>query len=317
VQVNMTDFYEFALIANVSVGTPAQNFSVKFDLWSSDLSVVDATATFDSADYGCQDSSASNICSTENANIQKKNLYNTSASSTYTATKKKFVGWEDGDTGKQVKDVFTEGSNSTQLTFGDLTQVGLWLEYIPVMDGVQGLSSAKSYKNKGMTNVLGQISSTLASPVVTIHINRSVAEYIAGVRYPHTDAEYLFGSNALPQCNQANWQTISLFKPFALLAIANATGITYDGADANGCNTNTVFNNGKLITPIDSFMPMEVSVQAFEAFRLATNAVFDYKLGWYTTDCNNLGNVPNVNIALSDGNSLSLKPADYVINYKK
>jgi len=317
VQVNMTDFYEFALIANVSVGTPAQNFSVKFDIWSSDLSVVDTAAAFDSADYGCADSSASNICSSENSNIQKKNLYNTSASSTFVATKKKFTGWEQGDTGKQVKDVFTEGTISATLNFGDLTQVGFWLDVIPVMDGVLGLSAAKS-SNKGMTNVLGQLASTLASPVVTIHINRSIAEYINNVKYPHTDAEYLFGSNALPQCNQANWQTINLFKPFAALAIANATGITYDGADANGCNTNIGFNNGgKLILPIDSFAPLEVSVQAFEVFRQATNAKFDYKVGWYTTDCNSLGSIPNVNIGLSDGNTLALKPADYIIQYKK
>jgi len=301
----------------VSVGTPAQNFSVKFDIWTSDLSVVDTTATFDSADYGCQDSDASNICSTENSNIQKKNLFNSSASSTFVASKKKFNGWEQGDTGKQATDVFSEGTISSTLNFGDLTQVGLWLDYIPVMDGILGLSATKS-GNKGMTNVLNQLAAGLASPVVTIHINRSSSEWISGVKYPHTDAEYLFGSNALPQCNQANWQTISLFKPFAALAVTNATGITYDGADANGCNTVVGFNNGgRLLLPIDQFAPLELSVQAFESVRQATNAVFDKKMGLYTTDCSNMGNVPNVNIALSDGNVLALKPADYVIQYKK
>ena len=84
----------------------AQNFSVWFDLYSTDLTVMDINATYNQDDcFSWYDSDSS--CSTEVSEVAAKNKYNASASSTYTTTNSKtgtFVGRNYYDKGTAVVD---------------------------------------------------------------------------------------------------------------------------------------------------------------------------------------------------------------------
>jgi hypothetical protein len=304
--VNLKDYYQFALIGQVSAGTPAQNFSVMFDLWSSDMSVVDVNAVFDTeycdSDSGCDD---------QNTALAAKNAYNASASSTSSTSTKKFRGsFEPGDKGTVTKDTVTIGGISTTLSFGDLTQVGNFLDWLPV-DGTVGLSAVKS-TNK-ISNVLTQLVPSLTSPVITIHVNRS---FIDNSAWAASDAEIMFGSNALPQCNANNWATISLASKIQVeLGNANATSVSItDTSTVNGVCNNAVTQTSHPFIVVDGFNMLHVSVQAMEVLKKATGATFNTGVKWYTVDCTQLDSIPTVSIGLSDGNSIVLSARDYVVD---
>jgi len=303
--ISLVDFYQYALIGNVSVGTPAQNFSLMFDIWSSDMSLVDVSATFDT-EY-CDSNSG---CSDETNALDLKNTYNSSASSTASTTSKKFRGsFEPGDKGKITKDTVTIGGVTTNIQFGDLTQVGYYLDLLPI-DGTVGISAVKS-TNK-IDNVLNQLVSSLSSPVFTLHVNRSLVD---GSIWPNTDAEIAFGTKSLPQCNSANWATISLIKPpLAGLGVANATSVTIASPGVDGPCNNAVVQTSHPIMVVDFFVMTQVSVQAMEVFKKASGATYNTTWGWYTIDCTQLDTLPSVVIGLDDGNNITLTARDYTLD---
>jgi len=295
------------LVANISVGNPAKNFSVMFDLWSSDLSLMDWNVSY-SKKLCWSD------CYSENRTLHRRNLYNTSASTTYTpGATYRFDGPVYGDDkGIYVNDLVNIGGLLKYMKFGDLTQVGLGFYNYPI-DGILGLSMRNS--TNYIPTVLAQMVSSLAEPVVTLHVNRTKADDNRGRRY--TDAEIMFGSKALPQCNQANWKTISLLKPSRYRATtfspANATSISIASPVAGGCD-----NAVEAVHPLvfsDNMQKMLVSVQALKVFQKAVGA--EYNSSWYayTVDCAKVDTAMNVNIALADGNTIVMEPWDYI--YKK
>jgi len=214
-----------------------------------------------------------------------------------------FYGTSYRDLGNATSDVVNIGGLSQTMTFGDLTQVGYNYYYNPI-DGVFGLSGGNS-SNK-LPTALQQIASGLAQPIVTLHSNLSY--------YYTADAEILFGSKALPQCNQSNWQTISLMTPTRYRTSpwvpANATSISIASPGvAGGCDN--FVNATHPLQFTDNSWKTTVSVQALNVFKKASNAVFDASVYGYTVDCAQIPNLMNVNIGLADGNTLVLTPQDY------
>jgi len=303
---NLTDKYQTALVANISVGNPAKNFTVMFDLWSSDLNLMDWNVSYAKklCDYDCV---------WENRTLHRRNLYNESASSTYTAgSSYRFYGPESDDKGNFANDLVNIGGLLKYMKFGDLTTVGKGMLNNPI-DGILGLSMTNS--SNYIPTVLAQIVPSLAEPVVTLHVNRTYSAY-TGRR--NTDAEIMFGSKALPQCNQANWQTIKLMKPsryrVSTFAPANATSISIGGNGVSGDCDNAVQAVHPLVFS-DNTDKMLVSVQALKVFQKAIGAQYNNTWGAYTVECDSIPGGVTVNIALSDNNTIVMEPMDFV--YKR
>jgi len=297
------------LVANISVGNPAKNFSVMFDLWSSDLSLMDWNVSY-SKKLCWSD------CYSENRTLHRRNLYNTSASTTYTpGATYRFDGPMYGDDkGIYVNDLVNIGGLLKYMKFGDLTQVGKTFLNNHI-DGVMGLSMTNS--TNYIPTVLSQIVTSLAEPIVTIHVNRTKTDY----RGKFTDAEIMFGSKALPQCNQANWQTVALLKPsryrVSTFAPANATSIslTMGSPGISGDCDNSVTALHPLVFS-DNTEKMLVSVQTLKVFQKAVGAQYNASWGQYTVDCDKVDSGANVNIQLADNNTIVMTPWDFVYKRK-
>jgi len=284
-------------MSDISVGTPAKNYTVYFNPSTSDLTVMDVNATYYSS--WCAPN-----CTYGNAQIQKRNLYNASQSSSYSAVNSNtFYGTSYVQQGTTVNDVVNISGFSQTMNFGDLIQVdGDYLYAGYKIDGMFGLSAGLS-SNK-IKSALQQVLSGLSTSVVTLHSNMT---------YPASDAELLFGSKALPQCNQNNWQTIAAMPPAkyqnSLFGVVNATSIS-SPAVLGGCDKNVTATH--LVKFTDSWWSTGVSFQALQVFKKATNAVFDASAWGWAVDCTQMSNFSNVNIGLADGNTLVLTPQDYI-----
>jgi len=295
--VPLLDYYQYWLIGNITIGSPAQTFAVAFDIWDSDLVVMDANA---------------NVTNSRNSTytLSKKNTFNTTASLTAQVSNGNMTSdWRDN--GVIVNDNINIGGLSLNADLGDLTTVNSWLPWY-AMDGILGLSPKPS-NNTGLNNLLKQISGSLAMPVLTMHVNRSYDynSYINGRFANTTDAEIVLGTNSLPQCNNNNWtpiqlntQSVDQWAPF----IVNATSVS---SSMTGCSTLVKLNQP--VWFVDFFSVMVVSYQVEELFVKASGAVFDSSSGWYTVP--SMSNATSVNITLADGSVLTLNPQDYIVAY--
>jgi hypothetical protein len=296
--VPLLDYYQWMLLGNITIGSPAQTFLVAFDIWDSDLSVIDVNAV-------------SNATWTSNATyyLSQKNLFNTTASLTAQLSNGNMTNdW--GDNGAIVNDNINIGGLSLNANIGDLTTLKSFLMWYR-FDGLLGLSPKPS-NNTGLTNLLKQLSGSLAMPVLTMHVNRSSDYNWRHGRFANTtDAEIVLGTNSLPQCDNNNWapiqlnpQSVDQYAPF----IINATSIS---SKMPGCNSFSKLNQP--VWFVDYFYPMIVSYQVEELFVQASGAVFDQDSAWYTVG--DVSNATAVNITLNDGSVLTLNPQDYIVAY--
>jgi len=198
-------------------------------------------------------------------------------------------------------------------TFGDITRINSWfLMHYPV-DGVLGLSASNS--TNSIPNFLTQLAPSLASPVMTIHFNSS---YNAWYDNTPGDVEFMFGSKALPQCNQQNWQTIQLNPQYkyqwAMLNTVNTTSFSISNSSVNGPCDNSVATAPHKLKIIDSYSYIAVSVQVMNVFKKASGAQFNSSyFGDFTLDCSIVSTLPRVNVGLGDGSTLVLAPWDYIV----
>jgi len=295
--VPLLDYYQSWLVGNITIGSPAQTFAVAFDIWDSDLSVIDVNA---------------NVSWSSNSTyyLSKKNLFNTTASLTAQVSNGNMTNdW--ADSGVIVNDNINIGGLSVNANIGDLTTVNSWLAWYR-LDGLLGLSPKPS-NNTGLTNLLKQLSGSLAMPVLTMHVNRSSEYSWWDSRYAaDTDAEIVLGTNSLPQCNNNNWtpiqlnaQSVDSYAPF----VATATSVA---SKSTGCNSFVKLNQP--VWFVDFFASMIVSYQVEELFVQASGAVFNSTTGWYTVA--QMSNASSVNFTLADGNVLTLSPQDYIVPYQ-
>jgi len=309
-----------------------QNFSVMFDLYSSDITVMDVNATYNLDDCPVYDTysnwigSTSSDCSIEVEEVANKNKYNSSASSTYAGTKGntgRFLGRGEYDRGTAVSDIVNIGGLLNNMTFGAMAKVGEDIADYPI-DGTLGLNPANSFNQKSgssdrFPSVLQQIVGSMAQPVVTMHMNRTYGTW-------DSDVEILFGSKSLTQCNQSNWKTISLVKPanyanthrFAAFSAANLTSISIASPGVAGDCDNAVIATHDLRVVNDVWSGIVVSVQALNVFKKASGATCKPspatgQCHYYTMDCSQVDNALNVNLGLADGNTIVLTPRDYIL----
>jgi hypothetical protein len=289
----LLDYYGWWLVGNITIGSPAQTFAVAFDIWDSDLSVIDVNA---------------NVTWAGNSSyyLSKKNLFNTTASQTAQVSNGNMTNdW--GDNGTIVNDNINIGGLSLNVNIGDLTSLSSWLPFYR-LDGLLGLSPKPS-NNTGLTNLLKQISGSLAMPVLTMHVNRSYENrWLAN----DTDAEIVLGTNSLPQCNNNNWTPIllnapSIEHPIYAPFVATATSIS---SSLSGCNSFVKLNQPVWFA--DFFYPLIISYQVEELFVKASGAVFNQTSGWYTVP--SMTNATSVNITLADGSVLTFNPQDYIVS---
>jgi len=242
-----------------------------------------------------------------------KNLYNSSASSTSVVTSANFSAWL--NKGHIVSDIINIQGLLANMTFGDLDSVGDFeTRYLPI-DGWLGISPALS-KNQ-IPNVLAQLAPSLDSPVVNIRIKRQYRDYTGA----NSSAQISFGSAQLSQCQQSNGNAQKLTlnsasKPYQMFSTVNASSVSIVNANlSDACAVNTVQASHPVMI-VDYFYPMLVSYQLQELLISASGAQFNQTSGWYQVDCSQVGNASPVNISLVDGNVLTLKPNDYILQTK-
>jgi len=129
--IPLTDYFNLEYDGPISLGTPAQSFTVLFDTGSSNLWVMGKDAT----------------CSQCNQSYHY-HQYDSSASSTYVANGTNFnITYGQGNTtGHLVSDELTVGGVSVRVTFGEATKVS----YPGRSDGIFGLA----YRSLSVRHVL-------------------------------------------------------------------------------------------------------------------------------------------------------------------
>jgi len=277
-----------------------------FDLWSSDMSLVDVNATY----VGDEDNGKKGLAA--------KNKYNSSDSSTSSPTNNSFNStfqYYNTDKGNATSDIVNIGSISLTMSFGDLTKIYSDIAIYPV-DGTFGVSA--SYSRNNLPNTLQQLLPKLENPYVTFHLNRTRRDYST---WPiTTDAEILFGSQGLSEC-ASNWSTIALSQPpksRGTFPSANVTSISItDQSARDGPCNNALPQVNHTLFVVDYFTAYAVSYQAMEVFKKASGATYNDTYGWFTVDCSTIDSLPSVSIGLSDGNTLVLTGRDYILHWSE
>jgi len=287
----LEDYYQYVLIGNVSVGTPAQTLRLGFDFYSQDLYVIGKGADVDES---------------EEVGEASKNQYDSSASTTYTpdATNRSFSAVNHYATGVAVSDIVNLAGLSVNLTFGDISTVGSIVSALP-LDGFIGLRDTLSYNN--ISNVLQQLVGSLDEPVITYHTNRSYSNY----NDTH-QAEVVFGSKSVDFC-QDDWVISNAPANKSVYQSKTSFRLSSIGANVGGCQSSLASNHSLVL--YNYFYPLYVSYQALELFVQASGATFNTSTYGYELPCEQVANAYSVQFNVDAGQTLTITPADYIIQY--
>ena len=272
VTVPVEDYWQWYLIANLTVGIPAQQMRVAIDFYSPDLQLIGVNATI-RGDYDCGDDSsdcyeyANSDGSSDSSD--DKNEYNASASSTSYSNGANFTSY--WNSGVVVSDIVNIHGLVSNMTFGSLSYVNDWdLPYIPA-DGYLGLAPYPSQSN--ITTVLNQLVPSLDKPLVSIRLQRDIDDG-AGNK---TVAQISFGSNQLGECQNGNSLKLGLnsVEDSSLPPTFNATGFTIVNANASDACASNAVQAAHPIMIVDFFFPIFCSIQLQELFVSASGAYFN------------------------------------------
>jgi hypothetical protein len=292
VVVPTEDWWQWALITNITAGIPAQPMRVAISFWTTDLQLLAANATMH---FG--------------SSLDNKNVYNASASITSSTNNANFSS-EYYNSGVVVSDIININGLLSNVSFGSLSDVNdQGLLNMPI-DGYLGLAPATS--NNNITNVLQQLAPSLDQPLMNIRIQRFYDDD-EGVK---TSAQIGFGSAQLSQC-QSNGNApklgLNLAQSSGMPPTLNVSSIAIANANlSDTCATNMIQTaHPIMISPY--YYPTLMSYQLEQLFVSASGAVFNETSGWYQVDCSQVANASPVNINLADGNTFVLQPNDYIL----
>jgi len=291
--LNLTD-HSYTITGNVSLGSPAQQFNLHFDLWSPNLYVIDTNAVYY---HPCQNSSSGSF------DVTDKQTYDPSATSSCVSVNADFSSSDTFMNGSVVSDVLQMGDSlQTTVVFEDASLVNPWMQYYSY-DGVFGLSSVPDAN--ASTTLLGQLQSSLDSPVFTLSLdNCTGSENCAG--------QITLGGLAPDTCQGDSWTALSTVDTFSsygyAMPVFNITGLSSTGS---GC-TNRV-DIPMTVYVSNGYGTMFTSYQVLEFFVQASNATYNFSSGDYELSTDQVALAQPVYLNLPSGGVLQLNPSDYLI----
>jgi len=275
-------------IGNISIGTPPQTLQVAFDIGDSDLYVFASDATV-------------HVWSSSSEIDEESVGFDSSLSSTFTATNTNFSEWN-YVRGKLASDLVNLGDLQVNLTFGDATTLGAYVNNLGV-DGFFGLSPHPSYNN--VPNVLTQLVPNLEKPIIVWHANVNSS-------YPYNGrAQVAMGTDNADFCAN-NWQYVQLVNATSWGTLGfPLTSVSM--VDGNGC-VNTVKTNHSIVVEPGVFEGFYVSRQVRELFVQASGAIYNTTASTYQVPCDQGASGRNVTLNIGDGSQqLVLTPQDYTV----
>jgi cathepsin D len=270
------DYNDLIYVAQVSLGTPAQNFSILLDTGSSNLWVPDKSCT--------------------NSGCTNKNSFDSSMSSTYkkngqhfyiqygTGSASGFLGQDNfcfGDTGLCV----------ANQVFGQATQSAAFFAQQPI-DGICGMAFT-SISVDGVVPPFINLMNSLAQPVFTVWMTAD------GAVQGQVGGGVTFGGFDTTNCG-------------SLLAWVPLSQSTYyqfniDGASVNGGSQQT---GGGAISDTGTSLIIGPS-DAVDALATGAGGTLDQSLGLYTIDCG--ASAPDITFTIG-GKAYAIKSKNYILN---
>jgi len=301
--VPVSDWTDWILIGNVTVGTPPQNLRVGFSIWHQDMYVIGDKAS--------------------SSDRKGKNAYSASQSISSSTNNNTFrLDDPTKITGVLVNDVVNIGGQNLNLTFGnaDKLEYGSFLLETPV-DAFLGLSESAS--TTGAPSVLQQLVGQLAQPIIVINTNRYGSYEASNDDSEAVVNEITFGTADANGCDAATWQWNPSDKGgtyyggedwSATWGNLNATSYSVNMGTADQPNITSPFSVSHEVYIVDWFGFPTFSRQFLKLLALASGATCtDRSCLKYTLPCENVASAKDVVIGLNNGGSLVLTPNDYIV----
>jgi len=296
-----TDMRDYGMtwMGNFTLGTPAQTFGLEFDLYAPNLYVIDVNAQY----YNSWADSSSAY-----TDVTDKQTYDSSASTSYTASDGSFSISYTYPNGSVAMDTLTVGGSlQVNVSVEVANQVQYYVQYYS-NDGTFGLSTTADAN--ASSTLLAQLQPSLDSPVVTFNLQRSSVDAYTG------SGQIIFGGLADDAC-QTDWTMVMNTSDSGWgdygMPYFDSVSISTTDPTANGCNVHsdlpfTIFMN-------TGFGNMYTSYQVQEVFVQACNASWNSSSWQYELTTDQVANAQPVYLNLANGASIRMDPDDYVAYY--
>jgi hypothetical protein len=318
--VPVENYYDYMMIANISVGTPAQTVRVNINPSYGYLKIVADCASNvpshlvekakkPSSDYssdytfGSGSGSSSSEAGAQCDNYGKL-TYNARKSST--AAMLKAI---DRPAGTMVNDVVKLSDLGLNLTLVDSNAVnfGMTFDYLPI-DGFFGISSTLP---NDTLNVLNQLVGQLDKPVFVLNLYRNFNKYMHKKMDPTDVNEITIGTDQANGCS-SDWQYHALGDLGSRYdGFVNVTSIFSTAADGRS----NWMSATRVVNFANYFAPLYVSYEVEELIVNATGAQWDDDLEWWTTPCDQVASGQNVSMNVAGGGVITLTPKDLHVKY--
>jgi len=286
--------YGYLIVGNVSVGTPAQQLRLNFDINRAHLYVVGQGATYT---YSYSSSSGSKVGG-------RNRVFNVSQSSTYQGSPP-FIAdtlYRSGGVGSDVINV-GEGI-SLNATVQVASTVSYNMAYYN-MDGSFGLSTNNSGA-PGQT-LMAEVMPHLDEPVVTVWVNRSSAGCSC-----NGEGEITLGGLNPEKCNAARWTNVGNGTgSYNNLPSFNVSSIS-GPPTGNGSCANSV--EAQFTISLDTrYSTIYTSIQVQDVFVKASGAVYNRTKYSYVVPADKVATAQPVILNLASGGQLQMTADDYIV----
>jgi len=276
--IPITDYLNLQYDGQISLGTPKQTFTVLFDTGSSDLWVMakGATCTHCNTSYHYHE-------------------YDGSQSTTYRSNGSLFaIEYGKGNTtGYLSSDILTVGGLTTEVTFGEATEV----DSPGIADGIFGLA----YRSLSQEHVLPPFhvlwqSGKLDNYLFSFYLEDS-ATADGQLTFGGIESKYYSGSIYYTPIISDNWYEVAISNGLQV------NGVTYNSAQRAIVDSGTSY----LVGPVADVNAMATAI----------GASFDSTYGLWTVSCEE-NTLPDIYVSMGDTTDYSLlkvPPESYVLNY--
>jgi hypothetical protein len=316
--VPMENYYDYMLIGEISVGTPAQTVRVNINPCYRFLQIVADCASnipsvnvelpkkspsSDSSDF-TWGSGSSSAATCDNYD---KLTYNALKSSTATMLKSSSY-----PAGTLVNDMVHVSDLNLNLTLVDSNSVdlGMTFDYLPI-DGFLGISSTTPGDDQSDLVVLNQLMGQLDQPLWVMNLNRDYQQAI-DEEYDTNDVnEFTLGTDKVNGCS-SEWQWHACGKLGSIndgaVSITSISTTDTDGSAKSVSAKRQVFLR-------NYFLPFYCSNEVEALIVNATGATWNADKKWYVTPCDQVASGRNVSINVDGGGTINLTPQDLHVKY--
>jgi len=277
----------YALVAEMSIGTPAQGpFEMELDFYATQPYVLKKGAKH----YD------------DSSKVRGAQEYNVNSSTSSATQDAYYVSYGSYWYGSVVSDVMQLGPLS--LT-NQSVQVTTWVDRDFDDCGVDGsLGLGVSYKRDG-SSFVEQLASQLDSPVLTLYANQGQDAYEDG------QGMLSFGDRLPEICDASSWTTMqSWINQYVSYPAVDTVAVT-GPADSNGCGGQVTANITVAFANV--YQPFQVSMQVQDLFVKASGARWNDGYEWYVVK--DASKAQSVKFNTASGDVIEVTPNDYLANY--